>query len=165
MSFKIKPAHLSDLDAMLSIWGERPGADLVADRNNMTAHRRDFEERIGRQDDTFKFWVATVSNEYVGWSSLQRMRSSPSLKGTMAEWSIYVAASSRGEAVGTRLAASTIEHARQTGLEWILGFLAESNIPCVRLHERYGFCRLGKLPAPKGNARRPELLVFALDVS
>ena len=165
MPCDVRQARLGDVDVVLSIWQERPGADSDSDRTNQTAHRCDFKERIGEQDSIFQFWVATSADTCLGWSSLQRMRSSPSLKDTMAEWSIYVTAASRAQAVGSALAAATIAHARQSGLEWIFGFVAATNVPCISLFERCGFDRVGKLPVPKANPRRPEVIVFALDVS
>jgi L-amino acid N-acyltransferase YncA len=165
MTFEVRPARLSDLDAILSIWHERPGADSDLDRRDLVAHRVDFKDRISGQEETFRFWVATSDGACIGWSSLQRMRSSPSLKGTMAEWSIYVSVMSRGQSVGSRLATATIDHARESGLEWVLGFVAGTNGPCIGMFEQYGFKRLGTFPVPTGNGRRPEVILFALDVS
>jgi L-amino acid N-acyltransferase YncA len=165
MPFDIRQAQLTDIDAVLSIWHQRPGSDPGFDGNHLALHRRDFEDRIEGQDDIFKFWVATENETYLGWSSLQRMRSSPSMKGTMAEWSIYVSETARERTVGSGLAAATITHARHSSLEWVIGFVASTNTPCIGLVERFGFNRLGEFPVPKGNPRRPAVIVFGLDVS
>ena len=165
MSVVIREARHADLDAILSIWLERPGADRGADQAHLADYRRDFAERVGKHSATFRFWVASNADLCVGWSSLQRIRSSPSLKETMAEWSVYVTAESRSKTVGRELAATAIAHARHSDLEWIVGFVAQTNAPCLALFERCGFNQLVRFPTPTGNTMRPEVLVFALDVS
>jgi L-amino acid N-acyltransferase YncA len=165
MRMEMRQALFADVDAILSIWLQRPGADTDDDRTRLMDHHNDFAQRIDNQDDVFKFWVATQADACVGWSSLQRMRSSPSLKETMAEWSIYISSTSLARGVGSELAMTTIEHAKQSSLEWILGFVAQTNGPCIGLFERLGFNRLGKFPETKGNPKRPEVILFVLDVS
>jgi ribosomal protein S18 acetylase RimI-like enzyme len=60
------------------------------------------------------------------------------------EVSIGVSPASRGQRVGTSLLAALIEHARQSALP-ALSLSVEEDNPAVRLYERFGFTRVGRV--------------------
>lgn len=78
----------------------------------------------------------------VGWAALSPV-SDRCAYGGVAEVSVYVAATSRGQGVGTRLLEQLVEASEEAGL-WTLqaGVFAE-NESSVRMHERAGFRIVG----------------------
>ncbi|UCF18177.1 MAG: N-acetyltransferase [Gemmatimonadota bacterium] len=94
--------------------------------------------------------AALIDSRVVGWAALTPV-SDRCVYAGVAEVSIYVAAASRGQGVGSRLLVRLIEESEDNGI-WTLqaGIFAE-NQTSITLHERCGFRvvgrreRLGKL--------------------
>ncbi len=68
LSFLIRQATADDVEGILAIWLERPGADKQTDQANLELYRSDFRDRVLRQDDEFRYWVADASGQIIGWN-------------------------------------------------------------------------------------------------
>jgi phosphinothricin acetyltransferase len=86
--------------------------------------------------------VARAEDQVLGWAALSPV-STRAVYAGVAEESIYVRASARGEGVGTQLLQSLIDRAEAEGI-WTLetGIFAE-NEASLRLHYRCGFRLVG----------------------
>ncbi len=62
------------------------------------------------------------------------------------EHSVYVHAKARGHGVGTALLRALIERARVAGMHVMVAAISGDNAVSIRLHERHGFARVGRMP-------------------
>jgi phosphinothricin acetyltransferase len=98
-------------------------------------------ERIG-----FPVFVAeTESGQVVGWCSLGRYRPRPGYRFT-AEDSIYIDEAYRGQGIGTQLLPLAIDAASNLGMHAIMAVLDAESEASMRLHTRFGFKEVGRLP-------------------
>lgn len=63
-----------------------------------------------------------------------------------AEHSVYVRKDARGQGVGAALLRALIERARTAGLHVLVAAISGDNAGSIRLHERLGFVRVGRMP-------------------
>ena len=86
--------------------------------------------------------VARANDQVVGWAALSPV-SSRCVYAGVAEESIYIASSARGQGVGKKLLAALVEASEQAGL-WTLqtGIFPENQVS-IHLHEQCGFRVLG----------------------
>jgi L-amino acid N-acyltransferase YncA len=87
--------------------------------------------------------VGLRGEEVVGWAALSAVSSRDVYRG-VAEVSVYIAESARGQGIGAALLDKLIEESERNGI-WTLqaGILAE-NVASIRLHEKAGFRVVGK---------------------
>ncbi len=94
--------------------------------------------------------VALIDSRVVGWAALTPV-SDRCVYAGVAEVSIYVAAASRGQGVGSRLMARLIDESESHGIWTLQAGIFADNQTSITLHERCGFRvvgrreRLGKL--------------------
>lgn len=86
--------------------------------------------------------VARINDQVVGWAALSPV-SSRCVYAGVAEESIYISASARGQGVGKRLLAALIEESEQAGLWTIQTGIFPENTVSIHLHEQCGFRVLG----------------------
>lgn len=139
----VRPATRSDLPAILTIYN-----DAVLN----TAASYDYEPRtLEHREAWFEaherhglpvFVVETGPAGVVGWSSLSHYHDRKGYQFTV-ENSIYVAPAHRGCGLGKLLLAPLIESAGTLGLHAIIAAIDAENVPSLRLHERFGFVRVG----------------------
>jgi L-amino acid N-acyltransferase YncA len=165
MDFELRRALDEDLEQILEIWLQRPGANHDLDNKNRDRYRRFFGRRLLEQNDQYYYMVAHANDVVVGWNSLQPMRNSPTMAETMAEDSMYIRDGWRGRGVATLLRKRTFTGAIGTSLEWIVGYVSVANIGAIRLWESTeGATRLGIIPAPVKNPARGDVVLFGWPV-
>jgi L-amino acid N-acyltransferase YncA len=158
LALKIRRAELSDLEQIIDIWLQRPGASTTTDAANIDGYRSFVRERVLAQNDVFHYLVADEHGQIVGWSSLQPMRNSPSLSQTMAEYSVYIRQGWRGRRIALRLHKRLYAGVIATSLEWIIAYVGVANVDAVRLFEATdGAARIGMIPAPLKNPTRGDV--------
>lgn len=141
----IRPATLSDLPAIVSIYNQAVADRFAtADTSPVTVEQRRawFEEH----DDEYPIRVIESEGCVRGWYSLSAYRSGrPGVRGT-AELSYYVDADSRGRGYGTAMIAHAVSEARNTGKRVLFCIILERNAASIRLMDKCGFERWGRLP-------------------
>ncbi len=87
--------------------------------------------------------VAVSRGEILGWAALSAVSSRHVYRG-VAEVSVYVAESARGQGIGAALLGALIEESERNGI-WTLqaGIFAE-NDASIRLHQKAGFRIVGR---------------------
>ena len=87
--------------------------------------------------------IAQSGNEIVGWAALSAVSSRQVYRG-VADVSVYIAESARGQGIGSALLAALIAESERNGV-WTLqaGILAE-NAVSIHLHEKAGFRTVGR---------------------
>jgi L-amino acid N-acyltransferase YncA len=141
----VRDAREGDLPRIVAIYNEAiPGRRATADTEPVTVADRVpwFREHTPARRP---LWVAERQGVIAGWLSLQSFYGRPAYAAT-AEVSVYVAAAAQREGIGRRLLALAIEKAPGLGLATLVAFVFGHNEPSLRLFERHGFERWGRLP-------------------
>jgi L-amino acid N-acyltransferase YncA len=89
--------------------------------------------------------VVEQGGQLLGWLSFSSFYARPAYART-AEISIYLAASARGQGLGSYLLATALKAAPALELDNLLGFIFAHNSASLALFERFGFQRWGHLP-------------------
>ncbi len=134
---KIRPAVLSDLEAMTEIYNEAILTSTATfDMEPMTRDERLpwFESH----DERHPILVADVEKQIVGWACLSQWRPRRAYADT-AETSFYVKTSHRGRGIGRQLKQAIIEEARRLGYHTLIAGVAEGNEVSLHLNQSFGF--------------------------
>jgi len=142
-SILIRPAELSDLDAITEIYNE---AIL-----NTTA-TFDTEPKTGSEqlswfhdhDARHPVLVAVLDGNVAGWASLSKWSGRCAYADT-AETSFYVKAEHRGQGIGRKLKAAIIEEARKLKFHTLIARVAQGSEESLHLNECFGFVHIGTL--------------------
>ncbi len=86
--------------------------------------------------------VDSHTQKMLGWATLSAVSKRRVYRG-IAEVSVYVAADAQGRGVGSRLLAQLLTAAQQAGIWTIEARIFPTNHASLRLHEKFGFVRLG----------------------
>ena len=88
-------------------------------------------------------YVAVRDDTVVGWATLSPISSRACYAG-VAESSVYIAASARGQGVGRSLMSRLLESAERAGIWTVEAAMLPENLASVALHERLGFRLVGR---------------------
>jgi phosphinothricin acetyltransferase len=86
--------------------------------------------------------VAVMDDQLVGWAAISPI-SKRAVYAGVAEESIYIAESARGQGVGKTLLAATVAASEQNGIWTLQTGIFPENVASLRLHEACGFVQLG----------------------
>ncbi len=135
----VRPALPDDAEAMCAIYNA-----AIAERSSTfeteLRSAADFEARVA--DERFPLIVSSGDKGVIGWAGIASYSARPCYAG-IGECSVYVAASARGQGVGTTLTEALAAAAEQRGFHKMIGKLFTDNIASVRLVERCGFKTVG----------------------
>lgn len=123
------------------------------------AVRRIYEEGIATGNATFETqapewsaWdekhlqscrlVARKNGEVVGWSALSPVSSRPVYAG-VAEESVYIAASVRGQGIGKMLLQAVVDESEREGIWMLQTGIFPENAASIALHKAVGFREVG----------------------
>jgi phosphinothricin acetyltransferase len=141
----IRPAVLDDIHAIAAIYAEAVlTTTATADEEPPPRAQREAWLRV-HQCDGYPVFVAEIEEQIVGWGSLSPYHVRAAYRFT-AEDSVYVAEHARGRGVGRALLAPLVATARSMGLHSLMALIEGSNEASLRLHERFGFVRVGLAP-------------------
>jgi phosphinothricin acetyltransferase len=87
--------------------------------------------------------VARRAGQIRGWAALSPVSSRPAYAG-VAELSLYVAASARGQGIGTELLQALVEESERHGLWTLQGAIFPENHASLALVKRNGFREVGR---------------------
>ena len=87
-------------------------------------------------------FVVRRGAEVLGWAALTHVSSRPAYRG-VAEVSVYVADSARGQRIGSELLSSLVEASEAAGLWTLQAGIFPENTASLALHEKHGFRRVG----------------------
>jgi len=139
----VRPARLADCPGILSIYNEAVRTTTASyDYEPRTlAHREEWF--TAHERDRMAVLVAeSAVDGIVGWSALNKFHDRMGYRFT-SENSVYVAEAWRGRGVGGRLLEPLVEAARGRGLHAIIACIDAQNEASIRLHQRFGFERVG----------------------
>jgi phosphinothricin acetyltransferase len=144
----VRPSRDTDVEAMLAIYrrhirqgveegvsdSETPQPDDLRDRRKNLRNRR------------FPHLVATLGGEVVGYAYVVLFRKRPAYRYTVKH-SIYIHHEHVGRGIGPLLMEELIGVCAAAGFRQIIGYIDADNAASLHLHEKFGFARVGLLPA------------------
>ncbi|HXD95420.1 MAG TPA: GNAT family N-acetyltransferase [Candidatus Acidoferrum sp.] len=156
----IRDARDADLARIVAIYNEAiPGRRATADTEAVSVASR--LSWFGEHTPARRpLWVAERAGVIVGWLSFQSFYGRPAYAAT-AEVSVYVGGAAQRGGVGNQLLARAIERAPGLDLATLVAFVFGHNEPSLRLFERHGFERWGRLPrVARLDGVERDLLIF-----
>jgi phosphinothricin acetyltransferase len=140
----IRPATEADLPAINRIYNhEILHGDATWDTEPWSLERRVAWWR-GHSDPLQPVLVAEVPPEVVGFAYLTLVSQKPGWRFTRED-TIYLDPAARGRRIGHHLLAALLEEARRIGVRLVLASITCTNTTSIRLHESFGFERVGTL--------------------
>jgi L-amino acid N-acyltransferase YncA len=140
-SIHIRPAGAGDAEAICAIYNQG-----IEDRNaTLETRLRTTEEQrqwLAARSERHPVLVAEEAGAVVGWGSLNPFNPRAAYD-HVADFSVYVARSSRGAGVGRRLLERLIEVAREIGYHKLVLAAFEWNVSGIALYTRMGFRHVG----------------------
>jgi phosphinothricin acetyltransferase len=147
-SIVVRPSRDTDVDAMLAIYprhirqgveegvsdADTPQPDDLRDRRKNLRTRR------------VPHLVATLGGEVVGYAYVVLFRKRPAYRYTVKH-SIYIHHAHVGRGIGPLLMQELIDVCAAAGFRQIIGYIDADNAASLHLHEKFGFARVGLLPA------------------
>jgi len=150
-NYTIRQATLDDVTEVARVWAEGSMASLGFSISP-SDYEEHFAKRIASQTEEFKLWIAEDSDGSVlGWQSLLPTRNNPAIVDFMAESSTYVSARNKAKGVGTNVMQHALKYAERTRLQWVIGWVLQSNVPMLRICDSLGWQRVG----PVARALKP----------
>lgn len=138
---EIRPARANDAGAISVIYNQG-----IEDREaTLEVEPRSSHERaawLAARDGRHPVVVAEREGEIVGWGSLNSFNPRPAYD-FVADFSIYVSRSSRGQGVGNALLGHLIDLARQHGYHKLVLATFPWNAAGMALYRRFGFREVG----------------------
>jgi phosphinothricin acetyltransferase len=143
----IRPSRDTDVDAMLAIYRRhiRRGVEESGD-DGAAAEPDDLRERRKNlRNRRLPHLVATHRGEVVGYAYAVLFRKRPAYRYTVKH-SIYVHHDHIGHGIGPLLLQALIDTCAAAGFRQIIGYIDGDNTASLKLHEKFGFSRVGVLP-------------------
>jgi L-amino acid N-acyltransferase len=139
----VRPATHADLHGILDIYNDC----VLTTTATYDYEPRTLEHRVAWFEDHVKqdyavFVAENDARKIVGWSALNPYHARMGYRFT-SENSVYVAAEHRGQGIGKLLLAPLIDAARKRGLRAIIAAIDAQNAASIRLHEQFGFEKVG----------------------
>jgi len=139
MTICIRPAQLTDVPAILSIYNDaviHSTASYDYEPNTLDQRTAWFQQH---QQQSFPVLVAVNElDAAVGWGSLSKFREKIGYQYTV-EHSVYVASDHRRQGIGRLLLLALIDSARCLGKRTLIGGIDASNEASICLHQSLGF--------------------------
>jgi phosphinothricin acetyltransferase len=137
MSYSIDSLQPNDWEAVRAIYLE----GIATGNATFETGATDWET-WDRSHLQFARLVSRHGDSVVGWAALSPMSRRPVYAG-VAEVSVYVAASARGQGVGSSLLGALIEEAERSGIWTLQAGIFPDNVASIALHKKCGFREVG----------------------
>ena len=138
---KIRPAQLSDIQAITEIYNEAV-ASTTATFDTEPKTEAEQLTWFKSHDAKHPIMVAEEDGAVVGWAALSQWSDRQAYSDT-AESSVYVKEALRGRGIGRKLKEAVLEEGRRAGLHTVLARVAEGNEISLHLNESLGFRHVG----------------------
>jgi L-amino acid N-acyltransferase YncA len=144
----VRPTREDDVDAMLDIYRRhiRRGIEDNAPHAGMPEPDDLKQRRKNLRNHRLPHLVATFRGAVVGYAYVVQFRKRPAYRFT-AKHSIYVHHDHVGRGVGRVLMQALIDACAAAGFRQMIGYIDADNTASLAIHDRFGFVRVGLLPA------------------
>lgn len=141
----IRDALESDLPAIIAIYNATVPTRMVTAELEPTTVEARLPWFREHSPDQYPFWVVENDGHVIGWLDFKKFLPRCAYRGT-AEISVYIHETFRRQGVARRLLEEAIARAPSLGINAIVGLIFGHNEPSLKLFERLGFERWGRLP-------------------
>ena len=143
----VRPAAAADIPAITAIYRQHVLHGLAS----FEVEPPTAVEMAGRHAAVIELglpWlVAETNGAIAGYAYASVYRARPAYRYTV-EASVYVDAAQAGKGIGSALLPALIDCCERAGRRQIIAVIGDSaNFASIRLHEKFGFARVGTLPA------------------
>jgi L-amino acid N-acyltransferase YncA len=142
---RIRDALESDLPAIIDIYNATVPTRMVTAELEPTTVEARLPWFREHSPDQYPFWIAESDGHVIGWLDFKRFNPRCAYRGT-AEISVYVHEKFRRQGVARCLLEEAMSRAPSLGINAIVGLIFGHNQPSLKLFERLGFERWGRLP-------------------
>jgi L-amino acid N-acyltransferase YncA len=144
----IRPSRDTDVDAMLAIYRRhiRHGVEEGADASGVPEPDDLRDRRKNLRNQRLPHLVATRNGDVVGYAYVVLFRKRPAYRYTVKH-SIYVHHDNISRGIGKLLLQALIDACAAAGFRQMIGYIDADNAASIALHEKFGFARVGLLPA------------------
>ncbi len=143
--FMIRPAKLSDLPQIVSIYNQTiPLKNVTADTVPVSVESR--TEWFSQFNEQRPIWVYENEDGVVAWTSLRSFYGRPAYHATV-EIGIYIASSYRNKGIGELMLLHAHRFCKENKIETILAFIFANNGSSVYFFKKHGYIEYGNLPA------------------
>ena len=154
LSISIREASVDDLQNLNFYWRSEVEMALAIDLDPVLEvqeerFKKAFSKKFEQVNDIFKIWVAELDDKVIGWQYLLPYDNCPALENVTAEVNTYVDPEHKAMGVGEELMRNMETHVIKTPLQYVVGFVMESNKNMQEFAESMGFEKVGMLPKPK----------------
>ena len=139
----IRLASTDDADGIRAVYA--PFVDTPVTFEEEVPSCETYRERIVRICEKYPCLVAEEGGRIVGFAYAHELRERIAFQWN-AELSVYLAPTTQGQGVGSRLYAALIELLRLTGIKAVYGVVTSPNPASDRLHRAFGFALMGTQP-------------------
>lgn len=139
----IRLASADDADGIRAVYA--PFVDTPVTFEEEVPSCKTYRERIVRICEKYPCLVAEEGSRIVGFAYAHELRERIAFQWN-AELSVYLAPTTQGQGVGSRLYAALIELLRLTGIKAVYGVVTSPNAASERLHHAFGFALMGVQP-------------------
>ena len=144
----VRPSRDSDVDAMLAIYRThiRRGVENGVESGGMPEPDDLRQRRKNLYNHRLPHLAATFRGEVIGYAYVVHFRKRPAYR-YAAKHSIYVHHEHLGRGVGRLLLQALIDACAAAGFRQMIGYIDADNTASLAIHEKFGFARVGHLPA------------------
>jgi phosphinothricin acetyltransferase len=139
----IRRATAGDAQAIAEIYNESV-LNSAATFDTEPKSREEREQWLARHDERHPVLVAELDGEVAGWASIT-LWSDRCAYEDLAEDSLYIAEKHCGKGIGSALMKALIDEARRVKLHTLIARITGESAQSIRLHEKFGFKRVGTL--------------------
>ncbi|MEZ4852650.1 N-acetyltransferase family protein [Flavobacterium sp.] len=142
MSIQIRPYLVTDCEAILEIINDAIlNTTALYDYNprTLTHQKTIFQDKL---DKNFPILVAIENETVVGFGYYSEFRFREAYKFTV-EHSVYVHQNHQGKGIGKLLLVELIELAKKQNIHTMIGVIDAENTASIKLHEKFGFDKVG----------------------
>ncbi|WP_048000773.1 GNAT family N-acetyltransferase [Lactiplantibacillus herbarum] len=160
MSVALRLATMSDLPIILDIYNQTiPSHQVTADLKPVTVEQRR-PWFLSHTAEHYPMWVVMQDEMVVGWLSLSPFYGRAAYEKT-AEVSVYLDRSVQGQGIGSQVLEMIPAQLPAIGLTTVVAYIFSSNLPSIKLFEKFGYEQWGFLPAvAEFNGRTNDLVIL-----
>lgn len=138
MGVVVRPMEGSDWAAVAGIYQEGIDTDMATFQTECPA----YDQWDAAHLQACRLVAVDSEGSVAGWAALSPVSSRYVYRG-VAEVSIYIASSQRGQGVGTALLDALAEASEQEGIWTLQSGIMADNLASIRLHEKCGYRMVG----------------------
>ncbi len=159
---RTRRAKATDAKRIVKIWLQGAGQAIARVPTDLSERKltRFFRREMRLARPPFGMWVAELNGEVCAFCAVLPYDNNPATRPYNGEAMLYVARRYRRRGLGQLLTRHLM--AAASGLHYVIGFVAESNVASIRLLKKCGWTRVGMLPqrAKEPGAGRGMVVAF-----